>query len=181
MSFGILSALVTIIHIICIFLPYWMHIDSEEVIGIFHSVHEHSSSIYETNCNDNMGEMECGYLKSFQVAGVVSVIFGGITTLLYFFAPNYLNDLISFFAITGTLIQACFGLITFVLFYYFKTNYFDDDGVNQEYPTAGENDTHLMVGYYLWLTFNAITWMMVIAGYFLIYNGGYQKKGALNL
>ena len=181
LSFGIFSGLITVIQIVCIFLPYWMHIDSTRWIGVFHSINENGDKFVETGCTDSMGELECSYLKSFQISAVVSVMFGGVTTLLYFFSPNYLNDMISFFAITGTLIQASFGLITFVLFYYFEQSYFDDDGINQEYPGVGADETNLAVGWYLWLSFNSVSWIMVFAGYFLIYKGGSQKKGVLRM
>jgi hypothetical protein len=180
-SFGCLSVAVVIAHVICLFLPYWMHVSNDLTIGIFHTIHDGDDKIIETGCNDNMGELECGYVKSFQIASVISVIFGGLTTILYFLSPNYLNDLIAFFAVTGTLFQSVFGLMTFVLFYYFKVNYFDDDGVNQEYPSVDEDNVQMLVGWYLWIAFNGVSWFMTGFGYYSLYLSGYQKKGLLTL
>lgn len=180
-TLGFVTGVVVLVQVICIFLPYWMHIDSVETIGLFHSQHEDSSSIFETNCTDDMGELECGYIKSFQISAVITVLFGGITAFLFFISPSYSNDLVAFLAVCGTLLQSTFGLITWVLFLYFKNSYFDDDGVNQEYPTAGESNTHFLVGFWLWVCFNAINWFSTFYGYFVLYLSGYQKKGLLSM
>ncbi len=181
MTFGLLSAFITFVQILLIFLPYWMHIDSVSTVGLFHTVSDGHKEVYETSCNENMGELECGYLKAFQVASVVTVMFGGFTTILYFLSPNYLNDMISFLSITGTAIQAAFGLMTYVLFLYFQENYYDDDGVNQEQPVTSTPDVHLMAPFYIWLSVNSIQWIMTFVGFYLIYQSGYKRKGVLNL
>eukprot|EP01040_Poterioochromonas_malhamensis_P013233 gene13232-14530_t len=181
-SLGFVTGIVTLMEVACIFLPYWMRIDTKVTIGLFHSVNSGSSSLYETNCTDDMGELECSYVHSFQIAAVIAVLFGALSSLLYFVAPSYNSDLVSFFAVSGTLLQSIFGLIVFVLFLYFKKGYWDDDGINQEYDDVpGEDETHLLYGYWLWTSFNILNWLTVFGGYYLLYVSGYRKRGLLSI
>lgn len=177
--FGAVSAFLTVTNFICIILPHWVHIDSYKTIGPFYSIGDGNSNFYRTKCDESMGEAECGYLIQSQVSAILTVLFGIFATGIHFIPPRTFNQLPAFFAISGLLGQFIFSAITLVLFGYFKQDYYADDGVNREYPSPDSDSVKLYAVYYIWLATTFITLCMVIVGYGIIANSGYNKKGLL--
>ena len=153
-------------------MPFWIKVRDGGEIGMFASSGEDTTSTYKTKCNSDMSEMDCGYLESSQIASVVSIIFGGLSTIIYFLPPNLFATITTFFALLGSLFQSCFAIITCVLWRYFKVTYYTDDGINREYPSTDANDLSHGFAYYMWIVSSALLTTMTIVGFFLLYRHG---------
>lgn len=125
-----------------------------------------------------MSELECGYLQSAKISAVVAIIFGGISSAIYFFPPRMFAQLRTFIAVSGNLCQLVFGILTLVFFYYFSVDYFEDDGINNEY-SEDPGDLSLRYCYYLWCGSVSLTGAIVIIGYGMLYRRYLQKQGYL--
>jgi len=174
--FGLLSILATAISIASIANPYWINFKHNGSIGLFESTRGESDKLQTTSCSTFMSEMECGYLYSSQVSGVISIIFGGFASATYFLPPKTFARLPTFVAISGSLAQCSFSIMTIIIFFLFKKNYLDDDGINKEYPSPGASDLEFAVSYYLWVVAAFITLIVVTAGYILLSQSGKDKK-----
>jgi len=170
--FGVLSTIATGIAIFCIASPTWSKTEvTKKVIGIF-----------PDHCPSIMSELECGYFQSSKVSSVVSIIFGGVSSAMYFFPPYEFGKLRTFIAISGNLCQLVFGVLTIVFFYYFTIGYFEDDGINNEFNDVDPGDLTLRYCYYLWCGSCGLVFALVIAGYGLLYRKYLQdKKSELGL
>lgn len=181
-QFGYISGFITAINITCLFLPYWMHIDGDRSIGTFNTHINGSEILYKTKCSrETMSETVCQYLFSMQTSAVITVLFGVFSTILYFLPPKSMTALPIFLALSGTLLQFIFSLITLVLFIYFKNDYYDDDGVNREYPSPDADSIKFDFGFYLWMTAFALSFLTSVFGYYSIQASGYGKKGSLSM
>ncbi len=69
-----------------------------------------------------------------------------------------------------------FGIITVILFYYFKRDYFTDDGINREYPSPDSNDLSFDFAYYLWVAATFISMIVVGLGYLFLSKTGCIDK-----
>lgn len=170
--FGAATAFATLLSIISIILPYWMKIESDGHIGVYESQSENGKSLFSTECDSNMSQIECGYLGSAKISSVVSIIFGGLATVVYYLPPKVFTSLPAFLAVSGSLGQFIFGLITIVLFAYFKRDYFTDDGINREYPSPDADDLSFQVGFYLWMVATIISFIVVSLGYAILSKTG---------
>jgi len=179
--FGALSAFLTATNFISIILPYWVQIDSYKTVGPFYTIGNGHNNYYRTMCDESMGEAECGYLISSQVSAVLTVLFGIFATIIHFIPPNSFAQMPAFFAIGGLLGQFIFSAITLVLMGYFKQDYYEDDGVNREYPGPDSSSMQLYPVYFIWLGSTFITLCTVILGFVIIYNSGNNKKGLLTI
>ncbi len=175
-KFGVASVFSTVLSIVAIILPYWMKIRSEGHIGVYESQDQNSNSLFATNCDSQMSQIECGYLGSAKISAVVSVLFGCIASFVYFMPPKVFASLPAFIAVSGSLGQMIFGIITVILFFYFKRDYFTDDGVNREYESTDKNDLSFDFGYYLWVAATFISMMVVGLGYILLSKTGCIDK-----
>jgi hypothetical protein len=165
--FGVASAMLTVAYIILVPLPNWVGIEGEKDVGVYSSVNHGSTTLYQTKCDENMSATECGFLHALQITTVLTILFGFFATLIYFVPPRSLKALPLFLATSGNITQFIFALITLVLFKYFQTQYFDDDGVNQEYP---QPDTAVLTTvYWIWLAITVVLGVLVIASYTAIY------------
>ena len=179
--FGAITGVIAVVNIICISLPFWMSIKGLNNIGPYESAHHGSHKLYQTNCAyEYMSQTECGYLQSLQISAVLTILFGAFSAIIFFLPPKTFASLPVFVANTGVMGQVVFSLITIVLFHYFKSNYYDDDGVNQETPAPGESDISYDVMFYLWIVGTVISFLMASAGYGIINKTQYVRKGALN-
>ncbi len=175
-GFGIATAFATILSVIAIILPYWISIKDDGHIGVYESQSEHGKGLFSTECDSEMSQIECGYLGSAKISSVVSIMFGGIATIVYFLPPGVFTKLPAFVAVSGSLGQFIFGLITIVLFVYFKRDYFTDDGVNREYPSPDKDDLSFQVGFYLWIVATFISFVLVAWGYMILSKTGCIDK-----
>jgi len=64
--------------------------------------------------------------------------------------------------------------MTTVIAYYFRTDYFDDDGVNREDDANGEDS--FSWAFYFWIATTVITFIVMVLGYSLIYRVRYEGK-----
>ena len=178
--YGLSTACLVGMNIICLSLPYWMSIHGHRNIGLYQSAPHGSQSYFDTSCNsDTMSETECGYLAAAQICGVLTVLFGAFSAIIYFLPPKTFSALPTFLATTGLVAQVTFSLMTVVIFYYFRTGYYDDDGVNREYPSPDSDSIMLDVMFYLWIASTVISILLATSGYYLIHKTGYSRKGAL--
>lgn len=173
--YGSVSGLTTVMYIVAISMYYWLNIKDTTDIGAFNSSNEGAQG-YMTHCTSVMSQLECGYFHSFQVAAVVAILFGGVTTMVYFFPPRQFSTFPTFLAVTGNVCQMVFGIIATVLFLYFKRNYYNDDGVNREYETPSSGDLSLSGCYWLWVSATILIFPLVCGGYYHLYHEDKQRK-----
>lgn len=174
---GGVNGALTVSFFILLLLPYWLSVKGVKSVGAYESVDNGSSELYKSQCNVNMSEAECGNLVAVQISSVLTVLFSIFTTVLYFLPPKQLSALPFFFAVSGTIIQTTFALITSVVFSFFQTEYFTDDGVNQEYPSNVK--ATLGSVFYLWIVTTILSGLLGIYGVVLIRTSGYRSKGLL--
>jgi hypothetical protein len=177
--FGVITGFIVILNIVCVSLPFWMSIKGLNSVGPYESAHHGSNKVYQTNCAyEYMSQTECGYLQSLQISAVLTILFGAFSAILFFLPPKTFASFPVFVANTGVMGQVIFSLMTIVLFHYFKSNYYDDDGINQETPMPGESDVTYDAMFYLWITGTIISFLMASAGYSIINKTQYVRKGA---
>lgn len=169
LSYAGVTALSTAISIVAIATYYWMHIEDTTDIGAFNSSNEGAQG-YMTHCTSVMSQMECGYLRSMQVSSVLTILFGGVTTFLYLVPPRAFATFPTFLSVTGNLFQMCFGIMTAIIFLYFKRNYYNDDGVNREYDGPSSSSLSLDWSYWLWVTSTVLTFPLVVGGYYHLFH-----------
>lgn len=177
--FGLISAAATVLFIVCLPLPHWMAVVGEKDVGAFYQEGHSSSKYYLTKCSDEMSLAECGYLKSLQVSSVLTVLFGVFSTLIYFIPPRNTTAVPFFLATSGNLVQCVMALMTLVIFVYFKRQYFDDDGINQEYPEP--DTTAFSLVFWLWMTGFLVLSISTATSYYVARASTYSRKGMLNL
>lgn len=175
-QFGVASILSTLLSIAAISMPYWMNITGEQNIGLYQSQHHGSANTFTTECHGTMSEMQCGILDAGKISGVVSIMFGGIASIIYFLPPKVFASLPAFMAVSGSLGQLIFGIMTFVLWVFFKRDYFTDDGVNQEYPLAGADDLSFAFAFWMWVAATIVSFLTVTLGYFILAKTGCMEK-----
>lgn len=178
--FGVVSAAITALFIICLPLPHWMAVVGQKDVGAFQQETHSSSKYYSVECIEEMSQTECGYLKSMQVSAVLTVLFGVFATIVYFLPPRNTTAVPLFLASSGSVGQLILSIMTLVIFAYFQQNYFDDDGINQEYTQPDE--TVLSVVYYLWLAGTVVLGLSTGLSYYVIHASTYtSRKGMLTL
>ena len=166
--YAIVSGLTTLLSILAVSTYFWMHINGTSDIGAFDSSNQGKRE-YMTKCTSVMSQMECGYLHSLQVSAVLTIIFGGTNTILYLAPPRAFATFPTFVAVSGSMCQLAFAIITAVLFMYFKNTYYDDDGVNREYTTPDADDVSYNWSYWLWVAATCLTLPIVVHGYYDLY------------
>ncbi len=176
--YSLVTALATTFCIAAISTYYWMNIKDTTDLGAFNSSNEGAKS-YMTHCTSVMSQMECGYLHSLQVSAVISILFGGVTALVYLIPPRAFATFPTFIAVTGNLFQMIFGIMTAVIFLFFKRNYYNDDGVNREYETPSSSYLSLDTSYWLWITGTVLTFPLVVGGYYHLLHEHKKGKRAL--
>eukprot|EP00600_Ochromonadales_sp_CCMP1393_P006926 CAMPEP_0174954610 /NCGR_PEP_ID=MMETSP0004_2-20121128/522_1 /TAXON_ID=420556 /ORGANISM="Ochromonas sp., Strain CCMP1393" /LENGTH=190 /DNA_ID=CAMNT_0016202447 /DNA_START=11 /DNA_END=583 /DNA_ORIENTATION=- len=177
--YGAASALSVVIHICAVSTYLWMHIAGVKDVGAFSSKEQGDHDTYLTKCPTEMTELECGYLKSVQVSAVLSIIFGGLTTCFYvypWFSARLFATAQTFIAVTGSLCQFIFSLMTLVIFMYFKGGYYNDDGVNKEYGGPGESQISYNISFYMWVGGTAICATLAGLGYYELYQHRQMRK-----
>lgn len=174
---GAVNGALAITYFVLLFLPYWLSVKGEKSVGAYGSVDNGSSELYKSQCTIEMSEAECGNLVAVQISSILTVLFSIFTTVLYFLPPKQLSALPFFLAVSGTIAQTAFALMTSVIFSYFQIGYFNDDGINTEYPT----DIKATLGsvFYLWIVTTIISGLLGIYGVVLIRTSGYRSKGLL--
>jgi hypothetical protein len=169
--YSIASGIITLMFIISVGTFSWMNIRSTTDVGAFNSVNSGSNHAYMTHCTSVMSQMECGILHSFQVSAVLTIIFGGVNTLLYLIPPRAFATFPTFVAVSGNCCQLMFAIISSVLFLYFKREYYTDDGVNREYDDIPDaNDLSFRWSYFLWIVATCLTLPLVVGGYYELYD-----------
>ena len=172
------TLLSTFMCIAAVSMYYWMHIDGTSDIGAFNSSNQGAKG-YITHCTSVMSQMECGYFHSMQVSAVLTILFGGVTAFLYVVPPRAFATFPTFISVTGNLFQRVFGIMTCVIFLYFKRNYYKDDGVNREYETPSASSLSLGAAYWLWVAATIITFPIVVGGYYHLLHEHKMSKRAL--
>jgi len=135
-SFG--NIIATLIYIFAISSPYWTAKQNDGSTGVFESQSQHSNSLYYTSCTDDMSQLDCGFLYAAKFSAVATIIFGGTAAVLYSFPTNLYALVPKNFTIIANALQISLAIITVVVFYYFKSDLYDDDGINAEYPSLSE-------------------------------------------
>ncbi|KAJ1438870.1 hypothetical protein B484DRAFT_444289 [Ochromonadaceae sp. CCMP2298] len=162
------SALTVALNIIAVSTVWWMHVKGTGDIGAF-TTQDNGGNPYHTVCPSMMSELVCGYLKSVQVSAVVTVIFGIVATMLYLVPFRAFSSYQTFVAVSGNACQLTFAIMTAVLFLYFKNQYYDDDGINREYPAPDADSLTYDTSYYIWCGSALITTVVVGLGYFELF------------
>ena len=175
-QFGAASIIATALSIAAIAMPYWMNIQGDKSVGLYQSQNHGSAQLFNTECHGTMSEIECGILDATKISGVVSIMFGGIASFIYFLPPKVFASLPAFMAVSGSLGQLIFGIMTFVLWVYFKRDYFTDDGINQEYPTFGADDLSYSFAFWMWVAATILSFLIVSSGYFILAKTGCMEK-----
>jgi len=178
---AIFSVLTSCLYIVAISTPYWISENGDGSIGLFESQNRNSNSLFPTNCNSNMGELECSYLYSSKISAVATVIFGGIASLLYSLPTIYFAVIPKTVPAVCVALETIFAIITAVVFYYFKTSYYSNDDVNVEYPVEAPPSLSLYVSYSIWLSATILS--ILIAAVLLLFqirDKGYCGKNRFN-
>lgn len=177
--FGLVSGAATVLFIICLPLASWMSVLGQKDVGPWNQETHGASNYFMTKCTEEMSTTECGYLKSLQVSSVLTVLFGFFSTLLYFVPPRITSAVPFFIAASGSVVQCVMALMTLVIFSYFKRHYFDDDGINQEYPEPDE--TAFSPVFWIWMTGLIVLSLSTTSAYVVARASTYTRKGMLNL
>jgi len=175
-QFGVASIISTMLSIAAIAMPYWMNIKGDKSVGVYQSQSHGSAQMFGTVCDGNFSEIECGILDATKISAVVSIMFGGIASFIYFLPPKIFASLPAFMAISGSCGQLIFSIMTFSLFIYFKQDYFTDDGVNHEYPTFDASDLSYSFAFWIWVTGSIVSFLIVSLGYFVLAKTGCMEK-----
>ena len=126
--FGVASVVALFCQVVAVSTFWWIGVrDDHGYIGAFRSSHDGKDS-YQTYCTTNMTEIECGYMAATQICVIVSVLFGGISSFLYFAPYTPFSSMPTFLAVSGSFLAMLFSLMGIVIFTYFKKHYYDDDG-----------------------------------------------------
>jgi uncharacterized membrane-anchored protein len=148
----------TVFYIISISTPYWIREGSGKTyIGIFETQVENKQYLTPTSCNDYMSELDCGLLDSAKTSAVVTVIFSGITSVLYSLPSQYFALFPKSFGEISFILQTIFSIITMTVFYYFKMDYYTDDGINAEYTVDAHPSLELNASFYIWVVAMALS------------------------
>jgi hypothetical protein len=177
--FALISGAVTILFIICLPLPHWMAVVGEKDVGPWNQEGHSSDKYYASRCTDEMSMAECGYLRSLQVSSVLTILFGFFSTLVYFIPPTTVSAVSFFLATSGNMVQCIMALLTLVIFSFFKKHYFDDDGINQEYPEPDQ--TTYSIVFWLWMSGLIVLGLSTSTAYYVARASTYTRKGMLNL
>lgn len=177
--FGLISAAVTVLFIICLPLPNWMAVVGLKDVGPWNQETHSSDKYYISKCSEEMSMAECGYLKSLQVSSVLTILFGFFSTLVYFIPPRTTTAVPFFLATSGSVVQCVMALMTLVIFSFFKRQYFNDDGINQETPQPDE--TSYSPVFWWWMTGLLVLSLSTCTSYYVARASTYSRKGMLNL
>jgi len=173
--YGASSALTTVINVVAVSTYYWIH-DQNENIGLFLKK-SNGGQIAVTDCASFMSTTECGYLSSTKIASIITILFGGFTTIFYSLPympiqPFFTTNILSIITLSGSLFQATFGMLTCILFIFLKADYYSDDGINREDDeTADAGGLTLYVSFILWCISTALAIIATIFSYYHV-----QKK-----
>jgi hypothetical protein len=162
------SALTTALNIIAVSTVWWMHVKGTGDVGAF-TTQDNGGKAHNTVCSSMMSELVCGYLKSVQISAVVTIIFGFLATMLYLVPFRAFSSYQTFVAVSGNACQLSFAIMTAVLFLYFKSEYYGDDGVNREYPSPDADSLTYDTSYYIWCGSVLLTTLVVGLGYFELF------------
>ena len=167
--FSVGNILATLIYIFAISSPYWIAKQGDGSTGVFESQNEHSSSLFYTACTNDMSQLDCGFLYAAKISAVATIVFGGTAAVLYSL-PSHLFALVpNNFTIIASVLQISLAIITVVLFYYFKSDLYDDDGINAEYPSEESPAVKLSVSYVLWVLALVLSTILLSVQLFLRY------------
>ena len=166
-SFG--NIIATLIYIFAISSPYWIAKQNDGSTGVFESQSQHSNSLYYTSCTDDMSQLDCGFLYAAKISAVATIIFGGTAAVLYSFPTNLYALVPKNFTIIANALQISLAIITVVVFYYFKSDLYDDDGINAEYPSEESPSVKLSVSYVLWALATVLSAVLLTVQLFLRY------------
>lgn len=169
--------LIALINVICVALPYWVHVQGQSEVGIFDSLRLDGDRWVQTKCDETYSETECGYLKSSQVSSIVCILVGFVASAIYFLPPRTFATLPTFLAVSGTCGQFVFSLMTTVIMHYFQKHYFDDDGINREDDSV--DTTSYSWNYYVWIVTTVASFLVAALGYREIYKLRSEYKNAL--
>lgn len=145
------TVFISIIYITSVVSPYWIREKNSGNIGLFESQNEHSTGLFPTHCTEEMSELDCGFLLAAKVSAVAAIIFSGIAGGFFLFPSNYFAAIPKNFTEIATILQTCLAIMTLVIFFYFKGSYYDDDGINAEYPSEESPSLKFSVSYILWI------------------------------
>eukprot|EP01039_Chlorochromonas_danica_P008409 gene8409-9268_t len=176
---GIITILLTLLNITCVILPYWMSVDDEIEIGVFDTLGTDTdkNKFLLTRCYETYSETQCGFLRSAQVASIITILFGFFASIFYFLPPRHMSTLPSFVAISGTMGHFIFALLTTLYFHFFKADYIDDDGINREDDDGGTD--YLNWSYWIWVGTTVVSFCVVAFGYPYIYKLRAEQKPLL--
>lgn len=170
---GAISIGISLLNVAMVIAPYWIHIDGQRDVGVFDSLTNDNAWV-KTKCTEYYSETECGYLKSSQVSSIVTILFGFLAAAIYFLPPRTFSSLPSFMGVSASCGQFIFALMTTVIMHYFRSDYFDDDGVNREDDATGEDSFGW--AYYLWIFTTVTSFLVMLCGYSLIYRIRFDTK-----
>ena len=140
----------TLLYIFAISSPYWIAKQNDGSTGVFESQNQHSNTLFYTSCTDGMSQLDCGFLYAAKISAVATIVFGGTAAALYSLPSNLFALVPNNYTIIASALQISLSIITVVVFYYFKSDLYDDDGVNAEYPSEESPAVKLSISYALW-------------------------------
>jgi hypothetical protein len=143
-----------------------------------------SSDVVASNCNSDMSDRACTYLKSAKASAIIAVLLGGFCCMYSYaqLAYEYRNVTGVSFLISGIIAatEFVFVLICIITFSKFQNLALDvNDDINVEYPPSRDSE-------YIWgfdLMIAACVFSFVAAGWNLFYAcrpGGGAKRSASN-
>mmetsp|Transcript_22643 Transcript_22643/g.31034 ORF Transcript_22643/g.31034 Transcript_22643/m.31034 type:complete len:212 (+) Transcript_22643:30-665(+) len=175
------AVLSSCLYIVAISTPYWISENGDGSIGLFESQHRDSNFLFPTNCNADMGELECSYLYSSKISAVATVIFGGIASMLYLLPTVYFAVIPKNIPAVCVALEIIFAIITAVVFYYFKASYFSNDDINVEYPVEEPPSLSLYVSFGIWLVATILSGLTAaVLLFYQIKDKGYCGKNRFN-
>eukprot|EP01038_Epipyxis_sp_PR26KG_P005379 gene5379-7457_t len=171
---------------ITLLLTKWMYYNNRESdvpngivsIGMFFTQNPSSTHYINTACNQDNSVIDCGYLKSAQVSGVVACAFSLLATLLYFKPPKEFAHIDVFCSLLASTCQFLFSVMTIVIFRYFKVGYSTQDDINIE----NDADVGIVKGlsygscFDIWIVSSCLTFTMISLGFFLLFNKRFTDK-----
>ena len=176
----VINGFVTILMFGFLFAPEWsLRRYNDGTIIWFGLFSEHRDGQYKSAvCHDDQSALYCGYLKASQVSGILYVILGIWTTLLYI--PKIFNHIELkkyriYSSIVSGNVQAFFGLMCSILWGIFTMEY-----INQKSDADAEYDSerfsgYLSIAFYFMVVCTCITFFSSMTTLYL-YNKTYNRK-----
>jgi len=170
---GLLSALIVLLAMImeCVetwVLQDWHGGENDQHWGLFLRTNQ-----YQTDCDTATSTTSCGYLKSAQASGILFILMGVWTTLVYIprVFPNIpvgANRMLT--AGSTGMMQGIFGVLCLVFFSCWKDSRLaQEDRTNIEYENEKFHST-FMATYYLFVILTIVVIMQASAAVFMYKN-----------